>query len=119
VARQKDPTRRRPVVEDPTGQTPGQPPGRPAAFAEDAVVAGGMARRQGAQGSQEVADGPAADGQNGGQSQNDETEKGGSRKSVGEGVQEGAGRRRHGLMDALEFAGSGLGFAPSSPLALA
>jgi hypothetical protein len=71
IASQEDPARRHQMVEDPASQAPRQPPARPAAFAEDFVVAGGMARGQGAKGSQEVADGAAADGQDGGQSQDD------------------------------------------------
>ena len=69
-----------------------QPPAGPAALGEDAVVAGGMARGQGTQGAQEVADGALADGQDGGQGQDDEAEEGRSREGTGQGVEEGTGR---------------------------
>jgi len=54
VARQEDLARRHQVIENPTGQAPRQPPARPAPFAEDAVVAGGMAGGQGAERTQEI-----------------------------------------------------------------
>jgi hypothetical protein len=82
VTSQKDATFRHEMVEDPAGQAPGQLPGRPAAFAEDAMVTGGMARRQGAEGAQQFADVASADGQDGSQSQDDEAKESGSSKGT-------------------------------------
>ena len=61
VASQEDAAFRNEVVENPASQTLCQPPGGPAAFGEDAVVTGGMARRQGAEGAQQIADGASAE----------------------------------------------------------
>src|SRR5262249_6791787 len=115
----EDPTCGHEVSEDPTSQTPRQSPGRPAALAEDAVVAGGVAGGQGAEGPQEVADGAAADGQDGGQGEHDEAKEGGPGEGPSQGAEEGAGRLGYGLMDAPERAASGPGLARPAAAAFA
>src|SRR5262249_50586038 len=111
VTSQKDATFRHEMVEDPAGQAPGQLPGRPAAFAEDAMVTGGMARRQGAEGAQQFADVASADGQDGSQSQGDEAKESGSSKGTSQRVEEGASRLGHSLVDVLKFTASCSGLA--------
>ncbi len=101
IASEEDPTGRHEVMEDPTGQALRQSPGRPAAFAEDPVVAGGVAGGQGTEGPQEVADGAAADGQDRGQGQRHEAKEGGPSEGASQGAEEGAGRLGYSAVGAL------------------
>jgi hypothetical protein len=55
----------------------------------------------------------------GGQGQDDEAEKGGTRESTGQGVKEGACWLGHGLMDLLELAASGTSLARHKTAAFA
>src|SRR5262249_19689058 len=74
---------------------------------------------QGAEGPQEVADGAAADGQDGGQGEHDEAKEGGPGEGPSQGAEEGAGRLGYGLMDAPERAASGPGLARPAAAAFA
>ena len=105
------------VVEDPTSQALCQSPGGPTTLGEDTVVTGGVARSQGAEGAQQAADGALADGEDGGQAEDDEAEEGGSGEGAGKRVEQGARRGGDGLVDVLELAARGGGLFVSQAAA--
>src|SRR5206468_5669979 len=84
-----------------------QPPARPAALAEHAVEAGRMTRGQRAQSPQEIADRTLSDGKKGGQGQDEHAQKGRPGEGTRQGLEEGTGRLRQVLMDALQLTPSG------------
>ena len=71
---------------------------------EDAVVAGGVAGGQGAEGAQQVGDGAPADGQDGGEGEQDEAAIGRAREGRFQGVEDGADRLGELLVDPFELA---------------
>jgi len=89
VAGQDDGSIRQQVFENPASQELGQPPTRPASLREEAAVAGGIAGNERSQGAQEVGDGVASDGQDGGTEQEREAQG----RGFGEGVRESVAQR--------------------------
>ena len=80
-----------PPVEDEPGQDPRQLQGRPAPLGEDAVIAGGVAGGQIRGGAEQVGDGAAAGGEDGGDEQDQEALVGGVVEDRGEAGKDGAG----------------------------
>lgn len=119
VAGQVDAVFRDKVVEDPAAQAACQPPGGPTAFGEDVVITGGMARGQDAKRAQKVADSAAAEGKDGCQGEDDKAEKGRASETARQGVEQGAGRLWHGLVDTLELAACEAGLVRLPPAAFA
>ena len=70
------------------------------------------------QGAQEVTDRALPDGEQTGQGQDEEAEKGRPREGAGQGIEEGARRLRQLLVDVLELAPGGAGLAGLSAAAL-
>src|SRR5215217_9061134 len=87
------------AAEEDAGQGAGQRPGRPAPPREDAVVAGGVAGGQPADGPQEVGDGATAGGQDGAGHEGGESPEGRRGEGAGEGPDQpsqGFGYNGHG-----------------------
>src|SRR5262249_61549374 len=97
------------------GEVPaGQPAGGPAAVGEGAVITAGVARGQGAQGAEQVGDGAAAHGEEGGQGQQDEAVIGGARQGRGQRLEDGVDGRGESVMVAVDLAAGGAGLLGES-----
>jgi hypothetical protein len=79
------------VSEDPASQAAAQVEKGPAAAGEEAVIAGRVARGQHTDGAQDVGDGVAANGQDGGDQQDGKAEKGRAAEGWREGLEAGLG----------------------------
>src|ERR1700726_523218 len=119
IASEKDRTCRHKVIEEPASDVVSQAPQGPAAFTEDAVVAGAMARSQRAEGGKQVANGTAAKSKNTGQSEDEKAQESGVSESSGEGVEEGTSRVGQIAVKALKFPAGGAGLACSALTAFA
>jgi hypothetical protein len=80
------------------------------------MEAGGVPRGQGAEGTQEVGDGAAAEGEDGGQGQDDKAQEGGARKGRGQGIEQLSGLRWQSVMKMAELAACLTSLACLSPL---
>ena len=88
-----------------------QPAGGPAAVGEDAVITAGVARGQGAQAAEQVGDGAAAHGQDGGQGQQDEAAMSGPGQGRGQRLEDGVDGLGELAAEPLELASAQAGLS--------
>src|SRR2546425_2120043 len=88
-----------------------QSPAGPAPLGEDIVIAGGVARSQGAEGAQEVTDGAMPDREDGGQGQDDDAEESRTREGTRQGIEKRVSGPGQGLVDVPELAAGSAGLA--------
>src|SRR5262249_49682790 len=91
-----------------------QRPGGPAIAREEGVIAAVMARAESAEGAEEVGDGMGADGEDGGQGQQDEAAIGGPSEGRGQGVEDVADRGGEAVVDAVDAAARGASLASTA-----
>ena len=75
------------------------------------MIAGGVARCQGAEGAQEVTDGALPDREDGGQGQDDDAEESRTREGTRQGVEKRVSGPGQGLVDLPELAAGSAGLA--------
>lgn len=93
------------------GEAAGQRPGGPAIAGEEGVIAAGFARGEPAEGAQQVGDGMGADGEDGGEGQQDEAAIGGSGEGRRQRVEDIMDRGGEPAIDAVDAAARAAGGA--------